>query len=92
MTCPTCHTKTKIIDSRPQGPGRTYRRHRCKNGHAFSTLETFEKFLEQRICADTGLRKYSLMRAAQLTGDVHKCDHCGKWHLTQQEKTGKANK
>jgi hypothetical protein len=81
MICPICESPTEIRDSRSKAPGQTYRRHCCAMGHVFSTLETVEKFLEQKTCMATGKRKYWLMRAAQLAGDVYKCEHCENWHL-----------
>ena len=92
MTCPNCKQQTKIIDSRPRSPGSTYRKHRCKNGHVFTTLETFEKFLDDKICAAAGLRKYSLTSAVRMSEKTYKCDHCGDWHLTQEEKTDSTKK
>lgn len=87
MTCPTCHTKTRIIDSREKRPGQRWRRHLCQNNHKFSTLETFEKFLQQHICAATGLRSYALGTVVIKDGDPFKCEACGRWHLTPPKKT-----
>lgn len=82
MTCPTCHTQTRIVDSRCRAPGVTYRRHRCKNDHVFSTLETLEKYVDRRICEATGLRKFTVDWASRHIELAFKCDACSCWHLT----------
>ena len=89
MICPTCQSKTRTTDSRDRKPGQRWRRHLCPNGHKFSTLETVEKFIEQHICADTGLRRYALGTVVVKKGEPFKCEHCNAWHLTPVEKTDK---
>ena len=92
MTCPTCQTKTQVIDSRSRD-GEVYRRRCCKNGHRFSTLERVEFILPER-CRETRLHPFPSMEAAILAakGDgswrnAFECRHCNAWHLTPVEKT-----
>jgi hypothetical protein len=93
MTCPTCQTKTQVIDSRSRD-GEVYRRRVCRNGHRFSTLERFVSNLAEPRCRVTDLRKYRSkdgiyhqITYGKLEGTPTFCEYCNAWHLTPVEKT-----
>ena len=89
MTCPTCNSKTGVIDSRPCGPQETRRRHECKNGHRFTTIETIVQSVDARVCGDTGQFGYvseygALVAKKNKSGaSAYFCGYCSRWHLTQ---------
>jgi transcriptional regulator NrdR family protein len=89
MTCPTCQTQTRVIDSRAGVPGETRRRHECKNGHRFTTIETVVNYIDARVCAETGLFGYAneyralTAKANKKNASAYFCGHCERWHLTQ---------
>lgn len=85
MTCPTCRTKTKVIDSREIKSGEVRRRHECQSGHRFTTLECVENFIDRKICEATGLRKVSIWTAARKEAHPWPCEFCGAYHLTPKK-------
>jgi transcriptional regulator NrdR family protein len=94
MTCPTCQAQTRIIDTTPNGC-ETRRRHECRNGHRFATIETVVGIIASRVCERTGLfgyaNKYYAMRKrrSKTVAAAAICTHCGKWHLTLRENSTK---
>jgi hypothetical protein len=88
MTCPTCQSKTQVIDSRETSEG-IRRRRVCEQGHRFSTLE----WLAASLCetGNYGFGSLGKARAAikRRGGEwrAHPCDYCDAWHLTPVEKT-----
>jgi hypothetical protein len=95
MTCPTCNSRTRVIDSRAGDLGQTRRRHECRNGHRFATVETVVGMIDSRVCEHTGLfgyaNKYYAMRKrrSKTVAAAAICTHCGKWHLTLRENSTK---
>jgi len=91
MTCPTCNSRTRVIDSRAGVPGQTRRRHECRKGHRFSTIETVVQPVDARICALTGQFGYASETIAILSpknksgAGAYFCGHCLRWHLTQDK-------
>lgn len=95
MTCPTCQAPTRVIDSRAGIPGQTRRRHECRKGHRFSTIETVVQSIDARVCGDTGQFGYATEMNAITSkknksgGGAYFCGHCSRWHLTQGVETAK---
>ena len=89
MTCPTCNSQTRVIDSRAGNPGQTRRRHECKNRHRFSTIEMVVQSVDARVCAETGQFGYAneyraLVAKKNKSGaGAYFCGYCSRWHLTQ---------
>lgn len=89
MTCPTCNSRTRVIDTRAGAPGETRRRHECRKGHRFSTMERVENYIDARVCAETGLFGYAneyralTAKANKKNASAYFCGHCERWHLTQ---------
>ena len=87
MTCPTCQSQTRVLDSRSRN-GEVWRRRCCKKGHKFSTLERVELMMPER-CRKTGLHPFPSLEAAAWAAkwdrparEAFECRHCKQWHLT----------
>ena len=86
MTCPTCQSKTQVIDSREAADG-IRRRRVCEQGHRVSTIE------KALYSCHTGLHGFPNLSKARQAKQRREgawiessCD-CGKWHLTPVIKT-----
>jgi hypothetical protein len=79
MTCPTCHKKTRVIDSRSRG-NEIRRRRVCADGHRCTTVEKVTSCPSGQTAYRTKDRAiYSLRAQGKIP---YKCDLCGQWHLT----------
>lgn len=68
MLCPICKTKTIRKDSRPTKLNMIRRRHECRNGHRFNTLEMPVKFYAEVTGIDMG--KLADIDTGETTGDI----------------------
>ena len=95
MTCPTCQTKTAVIET-IKIDGGIKRIRKCDRGHKFATEERPSDVqpIFHGACPATGLRKfksvYSVTHAAAYGRGGREpvlCEHCNAWHLTSVTKT-----